>query len=210
MRDLVQSLGPDCELALHHFRDVSSSLVNIEGPVTGRSPGAPLADLVPRILHQSDDPPDLVNYQPQTSEGRLLLFSTLFIRDDHGSVLGCLCLDRDMTRRIVACNLLKDFCRTHPLDNSESGSQETFICDMEDILQGTINEILTQERKPVKLMDKADNVRVVRALDARGIFLIKGAVEAVACALNFSRYTTTTSTKGVGSESSLSTKVDSG
>jgi len=81
---------------------------------------------------------------------------------------------------------------------------------MEDILQGTINEILTQERKPVKLMDKADNVRVVRALDARGIFLIEGAVEAVACALNFSRYTTTTSTKGVGSESSLSTKVDSG
>jgi predicted transcriptional regulator YheO len=60
---------------------------------------------------------------------------------------------------------------------------------MEDILQGTINEILTQELKPVKLMDKADNVRVVRPLDARGIFLIKGAVQAVACALNVSRYT---------------------
>jgi len=60
---------------------------------------------------------------------------------------------------------------------------------MEDILQGTINEILTQELKPVKLMDKADNVRVVRTLDARGIFLIKGAVQAVACALNVSRYT---------------------
>jgi predicted transcriptional regulator YheO len=107
MRGLVQSLGPDCELALHHFRDVSSSLVNIEGPVTGRSQGAPLADLVPRILHQGDDPPDLVNCQPQTSEGRLLLFSSLFIRDDHGSVPGCLCLDRDMARRIVACNLRK-------------------------------------------------------------------------------------------------------
>ena len=57
---------------------------------------------------------------------------------------------------------------------------------MEDILQGTINEILTQERKPVKLMDKADKVRVVRAFDAWDIFLIRGAVEAVACALNVS------------------------
>jgi hypothetical protein len=38
-------------------------------------------------------------------------------------------------------------------------------------------------------MDKADNVRVVRTLDARGIFLIKGAVEAVAYVLNVSRYT---------------------
>jgi len=118
MRSLVQSLGPDCELALHDFRDVSSPLVNIEGPVTGRSPGAPLADLVLRILHQSNDPPDLVNYQPQTSDGRLLLFSTLFIRDDRDSVLGCLCPDGDMTRRIVARNLLEDSChQMHPLDN---------------------------------------------------------------------------------------------
>jgi predicted transcriptional regulator YheO len=59
----------------------------------------------------------LVNYQPQTSDGRLLLFSTLFIRDGRGSALGCLCLDRDMTRRIVAHNLLEDSCRIHPLDN---------------------------------------------------------------------------------------------
>jgi predicted transcriptional regulator YheO len=38
-------------------------------------------------------------------------------------------------------------------------------------------------------MGKADNVCVVRALNARGIFLIKGAVEAVACALKVPRYT---------------------
>lgn len=118
MRDLVQSLGPDCELALYDFRDVSFSLINIGWPVTGRSLAVPLSDLVLRILHQSDDPPDLVTYQPQTSDGHPLRSSILFVRDNHGSVFGCLCLDRDMTHRIVARNLLEDFCQTHPLDNS--------------------------------------------------------------------------------------------
>jgi predicted transcriptional regulator YheO len=134
MRDLVQSLGPDCELALHDFRDVSSSLINVGGPVTGRAPAVPLADLVLRILHHIDDPPDLVTYQPQTSDGRPLRSSIFFVRDDHDSVFGCLCLDREMPHQIVARNLLEDFCQTHPLDNSESGSQETFIHDMEGIL----------------------------------------------------------------------------
>ena len=189
MPGLAKSLGPDCELALHDFQDVSASLAAIENPVTGRSPGAPLTDLVLRILRHNDNPPDLINYQTQTSDGRILRSSTIFIRDGHGNVVGCLCINRDITHWILARNVLEDFCRTHPLNGPESRSQETFVEDVKDVLQGAINEILTQERKPVKLMDKADKVRVVHALDTRGIFLIKGAVEEVASALNVSRYT---------------------
>jgi predicted transcriptional regulator YheO len=189
MPGLAKSLGPDCELALHDFEDVSASLVAIEEPVTGRSPGAPLTDLILRILRHNDDPPDLINYHAQTSDGRILRSSTLFIRDSHDDVVGCLCVNRDLTHWILARNVLEDFCQTHPLDDSEPRSQETFVEDVKDVLQGAINEILTQERKPVKLMEKADKVRVVHALDGRGVFLIKGAVEEVASALNVSRYT---------------------
>jgi hypothetical protein len=97
--------------------DSLTTLVTIEGPVTGRSPRAPLTNLVLHILHQGDDPPDLVNYQTQISDGRLLRSPVLFIRDDHGSVPGCLCLNRDMTYRIVGRNLLEDCCQAHPLDD---------------------------------------------------------------------------------------------
>jgi predicted transcriptional regulator YheO len=213
MPGLAQSLGPDCELALHDFTDLSASLVAIERPVTGRSRGAPLTDLILRILRQSDSPSDLINYQTQTADGRLLRSSTLFIRDDHGNVLGCLCLNQDMTHWTVARKLLEDFCQTYPRNDPESGSQETFIQDVEDVLQGTIDEILTQERKPVKFMDKADKVRVVRALDDRSIFLIKGAVETVAQALNVSRYTIYNyldEGRSFEEESSYSTEGDTG
>lgn len=190
MPGLASSLGPDCELVLHDFADISHSLVAIEGTLTGRTPGSPLTDLILRVLRKDESPPDLINYRSQTMDGRILRSSTFFIRDDQGKVIGCLCLNRDISHWTAARNLLTQLCETRPLpDEPEPGGSETFVHDVEELLRGTINEILAQEHTPIKFMDKSDKVRVVLALDARGIFLIRGAVEAVAQALNVSRYT---------------------
>jgi predicted transcriptional regulator YheO len=190
MPGLARSLGPDCELVLHDFADISHSLVAIEGTLTGRTPGSPLTDLILRVIRKHESPPDLINYPSQISDGRILRSSTYFFRDAQGKVIGCLCFNRDISNWTAARNLLTQQCETRPLlDEPEPGGSETFVHDVEELLRGTINEILSQEQTPVKFMEKSDKIRVVLALDARGIFLIRGAVEAVAQALNVSRYT---------------------
>jgi len=188
MPGLSRALGPDCELVLHDFSDIRSSLVAIESSVTGRSLGAPLTDLILRILRHDDSPDDLINYHTSTPDGRPLRSCTLFLRDDEGKPVGCLCFNWDLTPWIAARNLLQEFCQVRYLDAAGSESQEAFVQDVEELLQDTIDQILSKERKPVTLLDKADRVRVVRALDERGVFLIKGAVEDVAKSLNVSRY----------------------
>ncbi len=187
---LAKTFGPGCEFVLHDFTDVRHSLVAIEGNVTNRSLGGPLTDLVLQIISRDKNPRDLLNYQSHTHDGRILRSSTLFLRDTKGKLIGCLCVNRDLSNWIVARELINEFCETQPLEGeSLAGEGETFVQDVEELLMGTINEVIALEKKPVKYMDKTDKIRVVNALHARGIFLIRGSVEAVARALHVSRYT---------------------
>jgi len=187
---LAKTFGPDCEFVLHDFTDVSCSLVAIEGNVTCRSIGSPLTDLILQIISKNENPQDLINYQNHTHDGRVLRSSTLFLRDFQGKVIGCVCINRDLSNWMVARELINEFCATHPLEgDSLVGESETFVQDVEELLMGTINEVISLEKKPVKFMDRTDKIRIVNALNARGIFLIRGSVEAVARALHVSRYT---------------------
>ena len=52
-----------------------------------------------------------------------------------------------------------------------------------------IDEVIEQYAVPVTLMKKRDKIVVVRELDERGVFLIRGAVSTVARVLGVSRYT---------------------
>jgi predicted transcriptional regulator YheO len=187
---LASAIGPDCELVLHDFRDVRHSLIAIEGNITGRILGSPLTDLILQVIRKDDNPKDLLNYQSQTHNGHIIRSSTLFFRDLNGKVIGCMCVNRNLSGWLVARNLLDEFCETYPLESdSVVEGNETFVQDVEELLMGTINEVIALEKKPVKYMDKSDKVRVVNELDARGIFLIRGSVKTVARALNVSRYT---------------------
>lgn len=190
MPGLVSALGPGCELVLHDFKDLSQSLVAIEGNLTGRTPGMPLTDLVLQIIRTEPDPTDKLNYPSHTHDGRMLRCSTVFIRDPQNRVIGCLCINRDLTELQAARDLLAGFCQTQPLETANAPEvDETFVQDVEELLSGAINEIVALEKKPVQYMDKTDKMRVIRELDAKGIFLIRGAVKTVARALNVSRFT---------------------
>lgn len=183
---LAAAIGDDVEVVLHDLRRPQASLVAIAGDVTGRKVGAPATDLVLRVMRQRPDDEDLINYFTQTPEGKPLRSSTMFIRDEEGTIVGCLCINWDLTKWLVARHVIDGHCRTHPFDESVA---ETFASDVEEMLSSTVEEAVEQEGVPVVLMKKADKLRTVRALDEQGIFLIKGAVEFVADALEVSRYT---------------------
>jgi predicted transcriptional regulator YheO len=71
----------------------------------------------------------------------------------------------------------------------EDAVPELFMPDVESMLGMHINEVVEQYAVPVTLMKKEDKLVVVRQLDERGVFLVRGAVNTVARALGVSRYT---------------------
>ncbi len=183
---LAKTLGDDAEVVLHEFSHPQDSVVAIEGNITGRKVGAPLTDLLLRLVRRGQVDRDVINYSTHTDDGRVLRSSTIFLRDEGGQAIGCLCINIDLTRWIVAKHALEAYCRTEPLDDAPG---ETFTHDIEALLRANMEQVIEEEGIPVYMMKKEDKIRVVGRLDQRGVFLVKGAVAIVARALDVSRYT---------------------
>jgi predicted transcriptional regulator YheO len=87
---LAKTLGDGVEVLVNEFSHPEDALVAIAGNLTGRQVGAPLSDLVLKLLRQGKLDEDMINYYSRTPDGRELKSSTILVRDDDGKVLGCL------------------------------------------------------------------------------------------------------------------------
>ncbi len=187
--DLVQAIGPGSEVVVHDLSQPESSIMAIAGDLTGRQVGGPLTDLVLRLLKSGRTDQNLLNYETKTSDGRILKSSTLFIHDERGKTVGCLCINQEITSWLLAKGLISAVCETREPLASEEETGESFPNDVQELLQTAIHQSVERIGKPVSMMDKNDKIRVVGDLDKQGIFLIRGAASCVAGELGVSRPT---------------------
>lgn len=189
VEDLVSAIGIPCEVVLHDLRDPSRSIIAIAGDITGRAVGGPTTDLVLRLLQSGQIKENLISYPATTPDGAPLRSSTLFVRDEEGEVIGCLCINIDLTYWTIIHNFVSDLCETKPLNNSEHPVSERFEASVGDMLRASVEHAIEETGQPVPLMQKAHKLNVVRTLDDEGVFLIRGAVDYVADSLGVSRPT---------------------
>ena len=181
----VQTFGRNCEVAIHDFSCLPHSLVHIEGNVTRRQVGAPVTDLVLRVLRRDkDNVKDMANYKTVTHDGRVLKSSTTFIRSTGGKVIGAFCVNYDVTEYLNAAAMLDDFVHT-----SDSKEDENFAASFSETIESLTAQAVRQARKQPATMTKDEKVQLVQTLELQGAFLIRGAVEYVAKALGVSKFT---------------------
>ncbi len=191
VKTISTTFGKNCEVVLHDFSGLQNSIISIEnGHVTGRKIGGPITDFALASWRQGgfgDSKEDkLINYKTKTKDGRILKSSSVFIKDEKGKIVGCLCINYDMTGHMMFEKELNEFCTIHELNEEK---EETFIKDVDEILDSMISKAIEEINKPVSLMQKEDNLRVVDIVDKKGGFMIKGAVHQLANELNVSRFT---------------------
>ena len=190
-RGIAATFGKNCEVVLHDLSDPSSSLVFKAGTVTNRDIGAPVTNLVLEALQRyGDATEDLIGYLNRTKDGKVLKSSTIFIRDNNSKIIGCLCINFDLTEFQLAKNILDDFCQLKDLTGTGfEHTQEQFARDINEVVDNVVEGVLQELGKPVPVMTKEEKVRAVEMLDDRGIFLVKGAVDVAAQALAVSKFT---------------------
>ncbi len=183
--DAIQAtVGPHCELVLHDFARPEQSLVHIAGNVTDRRIGAPITDFVlARLRKHGDQCENFMNYTTNTQTGKTLRCSTLFIRDAAGKIVGCLCINIDITPMMA----LKHFVDAS-LSVDSIPMEENFSNDVCEALNNIIKDTLSHYQIPVANLPKEEKLNIVSHLDEKGAFLVKGAVEQVAATLGVSRY----------------------
>lgn len=186
---LSQVLGQRYEVIVHDLGRADHSIVGVFGNVTNRKVGGLATDVLLQLLdNYGNDVPDQINYRTTLPDGRVLRNSTLFIRDESRCVLGSVCINQDLTDYVVASKLLGNLT-----EFSNTGFGDVFAersCrDINEVVESMVRRELERMDKPVAYMQKEDKLVVVKKLEKKGIFDVKGAVEYVAKRLGVTNFT---------------------
>ena len=195
IKTIAEMFGKKCEVLIHDFSNPQHSIVVIEnGHVTGRKIGDPITDLALSVWkkngYENKKTDRIINYKTKSKDGKMLKSSTVFIRNNQKKIIGCICINYDLTEHSMFYKVMDEFCTIVDLDRERSEkSIETFSSDVKEVLKNIIQEAVEKIGKPIPLMQKEDKLMVAKIADEKGAFLIKGAITQLAKEINVSRFT---------------------
>ena len=189
VHDLQRSIGPGSEVLVHNLREPQHSVISIAGNLTGRKIGAPVTDLLLRMLRQGKTDTNPVNYQTQTPDGRPLRSSTVFIRDPNGEVIGALCINIDVSGGAEVREWLSRHIAAFIAPEPEEVVDEHFDGSIDAVVDKAVKRALGNMSSAPGSLSKPERLRIVEALDQQGIFLVKKSSFAIADVLGISRAT---------------------
>ncbi|HLR52153.1 MAG TPA: PAS domain-containing protein [Candidatus Avamphibacillus sp.] len=183
---MVNMFGPRCEVAVHDFSDLQRSLIHIAGNVTSRKIGSPITDLVLNELRKDHaDIKDIPSYRTQSSEGKIMKSTTVFLRDEDDKIIGALCTNYDISLLVEMGGEIDQF-----IDFQEDKNpSETFFNSVHDVIHDMVDQVVHSVNKAPSQMTMEEKIDCVGVLDEKGTFLIKGATEYVAHVLGVSKFT---------------------
>lgn len=185
LEPLKEALGPSYEIVIHDLSRLPNSVVGIAGNITSRSPGSPPTNLLLRAIREEKFD-DLLEYRSDLPNGRTLRSSTLFIRDSSEEVIGCICINQDITDLIAAKLTLESLCHIRPLERPSNDNSEYYENDPMNILESLVEEGIKVVGQVPALMQREQRLELIKYLEERGAFLIKGSARYVASALGVS------------------------
>ncbi|WP_087974802.1 helix-turn-helix transcriptional regulator [Oceanobacillus rekensis] len=189
---IARTFGHDCEVVLHDLTVPQNSVVyTVNNHVTGRQVGQSFNHLITEVLLSQNFTNDFsTNYYFQTDDGRLIKSSTLLIRDEEKKVLGALCINIDTTRITENINWLNSLIPDHPNHEPEPIYKHVNLNEMEhiqEIANDLIDKIIGDEQ--VEKLRRDEKIEMIRFMEEKGVFLIRGTIDKVAEKLNVSKVT---------------------
>ncbi|MCA0400415.1 MAG: helix-turn-helix domain-containing protein [Proteobacteria bacterium] len=186
---IVAQFGTNCQATLYDMRGGTPSLVATAGSVMKPKLGSPLpARLAERLMRNDRENTGRLLFTSTAPDGRRLSSSITSLSGAGGELIGYLCIDLCIEHLIASIDLLQNFCNMDPgtKAGAEPPSGEGDVISMVDAI---ITEVLGQHGATLSGKVKSDRMKIVAALDQKGVFLIKGAVELIAQRLNVSKFT---------------------
>ena len=192
---LGKTLGNQYEIVLHVLDSGKFHIAAIENShVSGRTIHSPITgfalELIQSKKHKVQD--YVLNYKSQTINGKQLKGSTFFIKGKNGELEGMLCINQDtsryeeLSRDILALANLAPFPSTTLLPSDEPQSTD-LVEILDESIEGIVYSIVSPDLLDQKvLLSKELKVEIVRNLNERGVFQIKGAVARVSEILHIS------------------------
>jgi predicted transcriptional regulator YheO len=175
-------------VVLNDAHDPSHSVVKIRnGHVTGRTVNSPLTDLGMEILQRKNfRRMTLGNYFTRLPDGKTLKSNAVLIYDEHGKVVGMLCINFDVTPLMAVDQSLRNLYADARPKKVKKHYTEHYQKDIPTLIHRMIDDAVHKNGKQSPRMSKKERLRVVNELYRRGLFKARGTVRLVAQALGVS------------------------
>ncbi|MDD9301554.1 MAG: PAS domain-containing protein [Desulfobacter sp.] len=184
---LAEALGPQFEIVLHDLKNIDQSIVAIENnQISERVVGGPATDLLLKLLKKGSTTLDtdfITNYQGCSKNGKNVKGSTLLIKDDNNKVIGALCINLDISAFVQTRNELDKLINLPTGGDRQKNVEpisEKLDHSIEDLTSDAIKTILVETNIPPERMSLEEKMQIIKALNQKGIFLLKGAVSEIA------------------------------
>lgn len=185
-KGIVSVVGPNCEVVVHDFGNLSHSAVIVAGSISGRKPGAPVPDLDFIADALNTDTGDEINYKIVIGD-KEFQSSTIWIRDYENNIIGAICINMDFSKLVLIKEILNELSVVFEEKPSLIVSN-TFAKDLDELLHNTVAEFIKNENiKSIDAMKIVDKLHLIQTLEGRGLFKIRGATQRLADILNVSR-----------------------
>lgn len=190
---LGKALGPQYEIVLHVITSENDSYIGAiaNGEVSGRTLNSGITDLGKKIIQDKEylRRDYLLNYVGKTADGKEFSSSTYFIKDENGELLGLLCFNFDTTKhKLIAQEILQLANIKLPIskmaaENQDEEYVEYFPSSIQDIIYNAIDFDMLQ---PNVKLTKEKKISIIKELNDKNVFQVKGAVQEVSNALKIS------------------------
>ncbi len=181
---IAESFGPRCEAVVHDLSQPESSVVYVaNGCVTGRTVGQSFDHLIRQVLMNKNFHEDrAINYIFETPDHRKIRSSSLLIRDGTGEVIGMLCINVDISGWLKLQEEIGMLTSPQTVQDREEVTP-----DVMTIIDELIRKIVGSQ--DVKNLTRKKCVELVRFMDEKGVFLVRGTVEKVAEIMDVTKVT---------------------
>lgn len=180
-------LGSNTEILLCDTEKV----LYVENPFNNsQRVGMPLGDMeksfIEKKIYKEID--YTINYRSLTSKHEKLRSATLFIKDKNGELSGMITINTKVSellevRRIVD-KLINGDQPINPTDSSKKTKPQQYYeihsFSVEKLINKVIDESVTYYGVPQERLTAEEKLDIVRKLDNKGIFLVKGSIAEVA------------------------------
>ncbi len=183
---LAKQFGDNCEVVVHDLTKPENTIVAIEnGHVSNRKLGDGPSHIVLEAMKKKQwELRDQLGYLARTHDGRIVKSSTVYIRDEKGSVEGIFSINYDITGLLMAESAVKSI-----INHDEGEKPERIPQNVNDLLDDLIDQSVANVGKPVALMSKDDKIRAIQYLNNAGAFLITKSGDKVSKHFGISKYT---------------------
>ena len=188
---MTQMFGDNCEVAIHDLTTRHMHLIHITGNVTKRAPGESVTDAVVKyLIRDGNDVKDRHCFMTLTDDGRELKSSTSYIRDSKGEVIAAFCINFNTTDHHNAIQLLKSFVnRGASTNDMMDGMPEKMSFSIENTVDSLFEQAVVEIGKRPASMITDEKIKLVKLLEKKGAFQIRGVVSQVALRLGVSNFT---------------------